>query len=174
MSPIARANSQSQVIVLSILHSELTPTQAAKQFGVSRKWIYQLLARYSTGGLEALEPRSRRPKTNPRALSLELRAQIIALRRGLLAQGLDAGAASIAWHLAKEHGRSPALSTIWASCGARASSHRSRRSDPRHISNALKQCNQMKPGNLISHIGVLAMGPMLRSSTGSMITHGCF
>jgi hypothetical protein len=69
--------------------------------------------RYKTGGLEALEPRSRRPKTNPRSLSAQLRSEIIGLRRGLLAQGLDAGAASIAWHLAKDHGRSPALSTIW-------------------------------------------------------------
>jgi transposase InsO family protein len=113
MSPTARTNSQSQVIVLSILHGGLSPTQAALRFGVSRKWIYQLLARYATGDLEALEPRSRRPKTNPRALSPELRAQIIALRRGLLAQGLDAGAASIAWHLEQTGDKSPALSTIW-------------------------------------------------------------
>src|ERR1700694_1864088 len=113
MPPTSRANSQSQVIVLSILHDGLTPTQAALRFGVSRTWIYHLLARYSTGGLEALEPRSRRPKTNPRALSSELRAEIIALRRGLLAQGLDAGAASIAWHLHEAKLHTPALSTIW-------------------------------------------------------------
>jgi transposase len=44
MSPTARTNSQSQVIVLSILHGGLSPTQAAARFGVSREWIYQLLA----------------------------------------------------------------------------------------------------------------------------------
>ena len=113
MSPIPRSNSQRQVIVLSILHDGLTPTQAARRFGVSRTWIYHLLARYNAGGLEALEPGSRRPRTNPRSLSPTLRLEIIALRHALLAQGLDAGAASIAWHLAKDHGRSPALSTIW-------------------------------------------------------------
>lgn len=113
MSPTPRANSQSQVIVLSILHDGLTPTQAALRFGVGRTWIYQLLARYSAGGLEALEPRSRRPKTNPRALSVEKRNQIVALRKGLLSQGLDAGAASIAWHLEQAGDKSPALSTIW-------------------------------------------------------------
>ena len=113
MSPTPRANSQSQVIVLSILHDGLTPTQAAARFGVGRTWIYHLLSRYSTGGLEALEPRSRRPNSNPRALSPELRAEIIRLRRHLLAQGLDAGAASIAWHLEQAGRRSPALSTIW-------------------------------------------------------------
>lgn len=113
MSPTPRANSQSQVIILSLLHDRLTPTQGAARFWVSREWIYQLLARYKAGGLEALEPRSRRPKSNPRALSQELRGEVIKLRTDLLAQGLDAGAASIAWHLQEKHRRSPALSTIW-------------------------------------------------------------
>ena len=113
MSPTARANSQSQVIVLSILHDGLTPTQAAARFGVGRTWIYQLLARYKAGGLEALEPRSRRPKSNSRSLSKQMRTQIIELRKGLLAQGLDAGAASIAWHIEQGGVKSPALSTIW-------------------------------------------------------------
>lgn len=108
-----RPNSLSQVIILSVLHDDLTPTQAALRFGVSRAWIYQLLARYKTGGLEALEPKSRRPKGNPRALSAELRKEIITLRTELLAKGLDAGAASIAWHLGEAKLHVPALSTIW-------------------------------------------------------------
>lgn len=113
MSERARPNSKSQVIVLSVLHDGLSPTQAALRFGVGRTWIYQLLARYKSGGLEALEPRSRKPKTNPRALSVEIRNQIVELRKGLLSQGLDAGAASIAWHLEQAGNKSPALSTIW-------------------------------------------------------------
>ena len=56
MSQSSRPNSLSQVIVLSLLHDGLTPTQASLRFGVSRQWIYQLLARYKVGGLEALEP----------------------------------------------------------------------------------------------------------------------
>lgn len=113
MSPSPRPNSKSQVIILSVLHDGLSPTQAALRFGVSRKWIYQLLTRYRQGGLEALEPRSRRPLSNPRALTQELRNEIIRLRGHLLAQGLDAGAASIAWHLCQNNQRCPALSTIW-------------------------------------------------------------
>ena len=35
----------------------------------------QLLARFKAGVLEALEPRSPRPKSNPRALTTELRGQ---------------------------------------------------------------------------------------------------
>ena len=111
--PSSRPNSKSQVIVLTLIHEHLSPSQAAERFGVSRQWIHRLLVRYKTGGLEALEPRSRAPKTNPRALSQEMRSRICALRNELLTQGLDAGASSIAWHLAKDHGRSPALSTIW-------------------------------------------------------------
>lgn len=106
-------NSKSQVIILTLLHEHLTPTQAAAVFGVSRQWIYQLLARYKAGGLQALEPISRRPHSNPHALAPDKRAEIITLRRELLVQGLDAGAASIAWHLMQKHQRSPALSTIW-------------------------------------------------------------
>ena len=111
--PSSRPNSKSQVIVLTLIHERLSPSQVATRFGVSRQWVHRLLVRYKAGGLEALEPRSRRPKTNSRALSPELRAQIIALRRGLLAQGLDAGAASIAWHLREGKLHTPALSTIW-------------------------------------------------------------
>ena len=101
------------VIVLSVLHDDLTPTQAALRFGMSRRHIHRLLARYKAGGLDALEPRSRRPKSNPRALKQELRDEIIRLRTDLSEQGLDAGAASIAWHLGEGKLHTPALSTIW-------------------------------------------------------------
>lgn len=113
MSQSPRPNSLSQVIVLSVLHDGLTPTQAALRFGVSRRHIHRHLARFKVGGLEALEPRSRRPNHNPRALSHELRNEIIRLRTDLLAQGLDAGAASIAWHLRDAKLHTPAHSTIW-------------------------------------------------------------
>ncbi len=85
MSERSRPNSKSQVIVLSVLHDGLTPTQAAQRFGISRRHIHRLLAHYKIGGLDALEPRSRRPKSNPRALSQELRDEIIRLRTELLA-----------------------------------------------------------------------------------------
>lgn len=113
MSEKSRPNSKSQVIILSVLHDGLTPTQAGLRFGMSRRQIHRLLVRYKEGGLDALEPRSRRPKSNPRALTHKLRGEIIALRGSLLAQGLDAGAASIAWHLHEAKLHTPALSTIW-------------------------------------------------------------
>ena len=113
MSEKSRPNSKSQVIVLTLIHGGLTPTQAALRFGLSRRHLHRLLARFKAGGLEALEQGSRRAKSNPRAITQEIRDEIIRLRTHLLAQGLDAGAASIAWHLLQSNQRSPALSTIW-------------------------------------------------------------
>lgn len=113
MSEKSRPNSKSQVVVLSLIHGGLTPTQAALRFGLSRRHLHRLLARFKAGGLEALEPRSRRAKSNPRAITQEIRYEIIRLRTHLLAQGLDAGAASIAWHLREAKLHTPAHSTIW-------------------------------------------------------------
>lgn len=113
MSHNQRPNSKSQVIILSMLHDGLTPTQAAVRFGVSRAWIYKLLARYKAGGLEAVSALSRRPQGNSRSIPDPIRHEIIRLRVDLLAHGLDAGAASIAWHLLQLDLYAPALSTIW-------------------------------------------------------------
>jgi hypothetical protein len=57
------------------------------------------LARFRDGGLDALEPRSRRPKTTPIAASDEVRERVIELWLQLTANGLDAGPVTIAWHL---------------------------------------------------------------------------
>ncbi len=45
--------------------------EVARSYGVARSWIYTLLARYRAEGEAAFEPRSRRPKTSPAALSAE-------------------------------------------------------------------------------------------------------
>jgi transposase InsO family protein len=71
--------------------------------------LHRLLARYREGGLEALEPRSRRPKRTPIATPEEVRERVVELRVRLVADGLDAGALTIAWHLEREG--VPALST---------------------------------------------------------------
>jgi transposase InsO family protein len=90
----------------------MSATDAAAEYGFSRRHLHRLLARYRQGGLEALEPRSRRPKTNRLATSEAVRERVIVLRRQLTADGLDAGAVTIAWHLEREGLRPPAPSTI--------------------------------------------------------------
>jgi transposase len=104
--------SKPRVIVLSVVQQNLTAAEAAEKFGVSRQWVYQLLARYKTGGLEAVEARSHRPRSNPHRTGEAVRERIVALRAQLVADGLDAGAISIAWHLEAEQLTCPSRATI--------------------------------------------------------------
>src|SRR5215216_5264151 len=104
--------SRARVAVLQIVSKQLTVTAAAAEHGISRRHLQRLLARYREGGLDALEPRSRRPKTTPMATSAEVRARVVALRVHLIADGLDAGPVTIAWHLEREGHKPPAPATI--------------------------------------------------------------
>ena len=63
----------------------------------------RLLARHQAEGEAAFEPRSRRPKTSPNAISGETVELIVRLRKELAEQGLDAGPDTIAWHLEHHH-----------------------------------------------------------------------
>jgi hypothetical protein len=76
--------------------------------------VQKLVGRYQREGPAAFEPRSRRPHTNPRAVGLEVEDQIVRLRKTLTKRGVDAGAETIAAHLAAA-GVAPvlAVSTIW-------------------------------------------------------------
>ena len=91
---------------------QLSVTQAATEYGISRRHLHRLLARYREDGLDALEPRSRRPKTTPIATPETIRERVIELRVQLTAGGLDAGPHTIAWHLEQEGLRAPAPATI--------------------------------------------------------------
>ncbi len=104
--------SKHRVVILKIIANQLTVTQAASEYGFSRAHIYRLLARYRAGGLDGLEPRRRTPKSNPNATPPEVAARIIELRQQLTSQGLDAGPATIAWHLDREGQHPPSTSTI--------------------------------------------------------------
>ena len=56
----------------------------------------------------------RRPHTSPTAVPARLEEKIIALRKALSDEGLDAGAATIQWHLSRRRRRQvPSVSTIW-------------------------------------------------------------
>ena len=104
--------SKSRVIVLSVVQQGLSKAEVARKYGVSWRWVHTLVTRYEVGGLEALEPRSRRPKSNSLAVSHEIRQRIITLRRELSATGFDAGPESIRSRLLLEQLPAPAPSTI--------------------------------------------------------------
>jgi transposase InsO family protein len=104
--------SRARVAVLQVVSKQLSVTDAAAEYGISRRHLHRLLARYRERGLDALEPRSRRPKTIPIATPEDVRERVVALRARLTAGGLDAGPETIRWHLQQDGLRAPSSSTI--------------------------------------------------------------
>jgi len=87
--------------------------EVARAHGVSKSWVGKLVGRFRAGGYPAIEPRSRAAKRIPHRTSDRLEDEICALRKELAELGLDAGAATIAYHLGRRHETVPSVSTIW-------------------------------------------------------------
>jgi transposase InsO family protein len=104
--------SRARVAVLRVVSKELSVVESAAAHGFSQRQLFRLLAGYRAGGLEALEPRSRAPLTNPQQTTPEVRGRVIELRVRLTADGLDGGPETIRWHLEQEGLRVPSTSTI--------------------------------------------------------------
>lgn len=104
--------SKHRVVVLKVIANQLTVAEAAVQYGLSRRQLHRLLARYREGGIEAVDPQSRRPKTNPHATPPEVVERVLRLRGELIARGFDAGPVTISWHLDREGLPVPSHATI--------------------------------------------------------------
>ncbi len=104
--------SKQRVIVEAVLAGKSQRT-VAKQYGVSQPRVSQLVAIWRMGGWDALQPGTRRPKTNPHSLPETTVSRILELRTELTAAGHDAGAHTIRTRLARESAKPPAASTIW-------------------------------------------------------------
>jgi transposase len=87
--------------------------EVAKAHGISKSWIYELIARYRDGGYQALEPRSKRPRSGKHRTPQETINAIVALRAQLHAEGHDCGPATISYHLAQQTQHVPSRATIW-------------------------------------------------------------
>jgi transposase InsO family protein len=111
--------SKARLVIAAVTIEKRQVSEVAKSYGVARSWICTLLDRYQAEGEAAFEPRSRRPKTSPSAISDDAADLIVRLRKDLAGQGLDAGPQTIAWHL--EHRRQVKVSPATVSrCLARA------------------------------------------------------
>jgi transposase InsO family protein len=100
-------------VVDAVLLEGRSAREVARAHGISKTWIYELIRRYRAGGYEALEPRSRRPRSCKHESSAEIVKAIVGLRGELAVQGYDAGAETIAYHLAQQDREVPSVSTIW-------------------------------------------------------------
>ncbi|HET7173805.1 MAG TPA: IS481 family transposase, partial [Nocardioidaceae bacterium] len=106
--------SLAELVITSVQVEGRSKSEVARAYKISRYWVQQLVKRYEAEGETAFSPRSRRPHSNPRAVSLEIEDQIIGLRKDLSRKGLDAGAETIRTHLgAAGVDRPPAVRTIW-------------------------------------------------------------
>lgn len=100
-------------VVDAVLLEGRSAREVARAHGISKTWIYELIRRYRAGGYEALQPRSRRPRSCKHETPPAMVEAIVELRRELESQGHDAGAETIAYHLAQTQKDIPSLSTIW-------------------------------------------------------------
>jgi Homeodomain-like domain len=95
--------SKARLVITAVVTEGRTPAEVAATYRVSRSWVYELVARYRAEGATAFEPQSRRPRASPRAIPQATVSLITELRKDLAGQGLDAGPATIAWHLEHHH-----------------------------------------------------------------------
>jgi transposase InsO family protein len=85
----------------------------ASAHGVSKSWVAKLVARYRTGGYDAVVPRSKAATRVANRSSDELEDSIVRLRKELTEKGFDAGAQTIHYHLSLAEEPPPSVSTIW-------------------------------------------------------------
>jgi transposase InsO family protein len=105
--------SMARVVITAVVLEGRSRSAVARDYGVSRRWVQVLVARYLAEGEAAFEPRSRRPHASPQRTSQAVEDAIVALRKDLTEAGHDAGAETIAWHLRQQAGSAPPVATIW-------------------------------------------------------------
>jgi transposase InsO family protein len=95
--------SKARLVITAVVVEGRSQTEVARDYHVSKGWVSKLLARYRAEGDAAFEPRSRRPRNSPNRTPDDTVALILAIRDRLVADGHDAGADKIIWHLAHDH-----------------------------------------------------------------------
>ena len=105
--------SLARLVITAVAVEGRTKSEVARDYGLSRRWVQKLVARYEAEGDMALEARSRRPASSPQRVAEDLEDEIVAQRKWLREAGLDAGAATIQYHLSCHGAPAPSISTIW-------------------------------------------------------------
>ncbi len=107
------SESLARLVVTAVVVEGRSKAAVARDYGVSRQWVHELCRRYAAEGEAGLVPGSRRPRTNARRVPVAIEDAIVALRKELDDQGLDAGAHTIAYHLERRGVHPPSVATIW-------------------------------------------------------------
>jgi transposase InsO family protein len=104
--------SKARLVITAVTVEKRPVAEVVATYGVSRSWLYELLARYRAEGEAAFEPRSRAPKTSPAATPAATVDLVLRLRKQLLEAGHDAGPDTLRWHLAHHHGLTVSRATV--------------------------------------------------------------
>jgi transposase InsO family protein len=97
--------SKARLVITAVVVEGRSQAEVARDYRVSKGWVSKLLARYRAEGDAAFEPRSRRPHNSSNKTPDATVELIVAIRDRLVADGHDAGADKIIWHLAHDHDR---------------------------------------------------------------------
>jgi transposase InsO family protein len=102
-------------LVTAVLVEGQSVRAVARDHGVSKTWVYELLARYEAEGDAGLTPRSKRPHRSPTKIADLFEDEIVRIRKELESAGFDAGPETIEVHLKRAHRRAvvPSRSTIY-------------------------------------------------------------
>jgi transposase InsO family protein len=104
--------SKARLVITALVLEQESVAEVAARYGVHRSWVYRLKARYDDIGEAAFDPLPKRPHTSPTAIPASTVELIRRLRKQLTEAGLDAGADTIAWHLAHHHALTVSVSTV--------------------------------------------------------------
>jgi transposase InsO family protein len=104
--------SKARLVITAVVTEGRSQGEVARAYGVSQGWVSRLVARYRAEGEAAFEPRSRRPKASPGAISASTVGLIVGLRKDLAGAGLDAGPHTICWHLEHHHQITVSAATV--------------------------------------------------------------
>lgn len=100
-------------VVDAVLLEGRSAREVAAAHEISKSWIYVLIERFRAGGYEALEPRSKRPRSCSHQTPPGTVERILGLRLELAAEGHDCGPVTIAHHLEQAGLAVPSTGTIW-------------------------------------------------------------
>jgi transposase len=83
--------SKARLVITAVVTEGRSQGEVARAYGVSQGWVSRLVTRYQAEGEAAYEPRSRRPRTSPGAISENTVQLIIELRKELTGRAWTPG-----------------------------------------------------------------------------------